>query len=139
MADRVRDVMTTNPRTVEANETIVEAARQMRDEDIGAVVVLRGSRVAGIVTDRDIVVRAVADGRFPGGATIGEIATQEIVTVGPDDALDQALELMRSRAVRRLPMVEHEKAIGILSIGDIAVTDDASPVLADISAAAPNN
>ena len=139
MATTVRDVMTERPKTVEANETIVETARHMRDEDIGAVVVLKGSRVIGIVTDRDIVVRAVADGRFPGGATIGEIATGEPVTVGPEETLENAAALMREKAVRRLPVVENDQPVGIISIGDLAVNAEGSVPIEEISSAPPNN
>src|SRR5579872_6812078 len=105
MAQTVRDVMTANPRTVDANDSIEEAARIMRDGDVGAVIVLRGQRVDGIATDRDITVRAIADGRNPAGTTIGEISSGDPTSVKPDDTVEQAITLMRQRSVRRLPVV----------------------------------
>ena len=139
MAQTVREVMTTNPRTVSAGDTIADAARLMRDEDVGAVIVLKGQRVDGIATDRDIAVRAVADARDPNATSIGEIASTDLVSLAPDDTVERAIELMRQRSVRRLPVVDGQQPVGIVSIGDLAVERDSSSALAEISAASPNN
>jgi CBS domain-containing protein len=139
MTRRVRDVMTENPREVNVDETIISVARVMRDEDIGAVIVTDAGQIRGLVTDRDIVVRGVAEGLDPKLETIDTIYSgTELVTVDPDTPLDQAVELMRERAVRRLPVVENGKAVGIISIGDLAIALDKDSTLADISASAPN-
>lgn len=139
MAQTVREVMTANPKTVDADDTIVDAARLMRDEDVGAVIVLKGKRVDGIATDRDIAVRAVADSRDPGATSIGEIASTDLVSLSPDDSVDRAVQVMRQRSVRRLPVVDGDRPVGIVSIGDLAVDRDSTSALADISAAQPNN
>ena len=133
--------MSTDPLTMIETETVVSAARMMRDNDIGDVIVLGDTdgRVRGIVTDRDVVVRAVAEERDPDQTTVGAICTGELVTVAPDDSVDSAISLMRDRAIRRLPVCEAGKAVGIVSIGDLAEQFDRRSALADISAAPPNN
>ena len=91
----IRELMTTNPKTVQPSATLVEAARIMKDEDVGSVpVVEKGDRLAGIVTDRDIAVRVVAEGRDPQTTTVGEIMSRDLVTVDPEQPLDEALRLM---------------------------------------------
>jgi CBS domain-containing protein len=140
MADQtVRDVMTSDPATVESSASAVEAAAAMRDNDIGAIVVTDGDQACGIVTDRDIVVRAVADGRDPGELKVEEICTTEVATLSPDDPVERAVAEMRERDVRRLPIVENGRAVGIVSLGDLAIERDSDSVLADISAAPANN
>src|SRR4051812_16913717 len=98
----VKDVMTTSVVYLPAETTLAEAARTMREQDIGDVVVADGQNLAGVVTDRDIVLRAVAENRDPDATTVGEIMTRDLVTVGPDDTIQQAALLMRDRAIRRL-------------------------------------
>jgi CBS domain-containing protein len=139
MAQTLKDVMTRNPETLEASTTLVEAARRMRDRDIGAVIVVENGELRGIVTDRDIVVRAVADERDPSRTTIGEICTSNVVALSPDDEISQAVRVMRERDVRRLPVVEGGRPVGIVSLGDLAIERDPDSALADISAAEPNN
>ncbi|MFN2581298.1 MAG: CBS domain-containing protein [Candidatus Dormibacteria bacterium] len=140
MAQTVRDVMTANPRAVDANDPIIDAARIMRDDDVGAVIVKQdGGRVAGIVTDRDIVVRALADDRDPGETSVGEIASKDLVALSPDDTLERAADVMREKSVRRLPVMQGEQPVGIVSIGDLAIENDSESALADISAAPANN
>ena len=139
MAQTVREVMTADPRTVDADDSIADAARLMRDEDVGAVIVLKGRRVDGIATDRDIAIRAVADGRDPRGTTIGEIASRDLVQLTPDESVERAVQLMRERSVRRLPVVEGDQPIGIVSLGDLAIERDSGSALADISSAPPNS
>jgi CBS domain-containing protein len=142
LAERtVEEVMSTEPVTIVESETILGAARLMRDNDIGNVIVLGDTdgRVRGIVTDRDLVVRAVADERDPDRTTIGAICSAELVTVTPDDSVDGAIKLMRERAVRRIPVVDDGRLVGVLSIGDLAEQFDERSALADISAAPPNS
>ena len=139
MADRIRNLMTPNPLIVGSEDSIADAARAMRDQDIGTVVVEDGERVRGILTDRDIVVRAVADGRDPMSTTAGEIASTELAAVTPDaDPLD-AVHLMEDRAVRRLLVVDGDTTVGIVSMGDLAVARDPDSALAQVSAAPANS
>jgi CBS domain-containing protein len=144
MAQQVRDVMTTTPATVGIDEPIVAAARLMREYDIGDVLVCEGDEIRGIVTDRDIVVRAVADGIDLTSSPVEAVCSSEVVTVSPDTSLDDAARRMRERAVRRLPVVDGKRPVGIVSLGDLAVEggreqDLAEEALADISAAPANN
>lgn len=119
----VRDVMTPNPRTVELSDTIQDAARIMREEDTGAVPVVEEGRVVGMVTDRDIVIRAIADGDFE--ATIDDIVSDDVVCATPDMTTAAAAELMGEHQIRRLPVVDDdENIIGILSLGDLAVKEN---------------
>ncbi|HEX2112516.1 MAG TPA: CBS domain-containing protein [Gaiellaceae bacterium] len=120
----IRDVMTSNPKSCETSTTVIEAARVMAQEDVGPVPVVEGERVVGIVTDRDIVVRVVAEGRDPNSTTIGEIASSDLVTVEPDTNLDEALRLMAQNQVRRLPVVERERLVGIVAQADVARAAD---------------
>jgi CBS domain-containing protein len=121
MAESIRDVMTKNPRSVESGTSVMEAARIMRDEDVGIVPIVEGDRLVGTVTDRDIAVRVVADRKSPEAATVGEIASRELVTIDPQQDLDEALRLMARHQVRRLPVVEEDgKLVGILAQADIA-------------------
>ncbi len=117
----VRDVMTSNPRTVSPNDSIQVAARIMREEDCGVVPVVENGRPVGIVTDRDIVIRAVADGT--GDKSVREIQTTDLVFVKPDASTKDAEKLMSERQIRRLPVVENDRLIGIVSLGDIAVKE----------------
>lgn len=139
MAATVSDVMTTNPETIEASEPVMEAARRMRDADIGDVIVLDDGRVVGILTDRDIAVRVVAEGKDSSTPVRDACSASDLQTVGPDTSLAQAVQLMRDNAVRRLPVVENDRAVGVVSLGDLAMELDEESALADISAAAPDN
>lgn len=134
----LKDLMTPNPLTVSTDTPVVDAARHMRDEGIGDVIVTDGDTVQGIVTDRDIVVRAVADGLDTSTTTVGEICSTDLTTLSPDAKVEEAVTLMRERALRRLPVVENGKPVGIVSIGDMAIERDEDSALADISAAPPN-
>jgi CBS domain-containing protein len=134
----IREVMTTDPITLSATTTITEAASVMRDEDIGDVIVLDDKQqICGIVTDRDIVVRALADGEI--GAKLGDICSRDVTSLSPDDEVGDAVKLMTEKAVRRLPIVDNGKPIGIVSLGDLAVTQDSDSGLAAISSAPANN
>ncbi|HWN04567.1 MAG TPA: CBS domain-containing protein [Candidatus Dormibacteraeota bacterium] len=139
MAERIQDVMTTNPETLPESTTVREAAEAMRANDIGDVVVVDDNgKLSGILTDRDIVVRVVAEGRDPRTTRIGDIASRDLTAVSPDDPVDRAVQLMRDKAIRRLPAVDKGKPVGIVSIGDLALDRDPGSALADISAAPPN-
>ena len=118
----IRDVMTPNPRTVAPNDSIQNAARIMRDEDTGAVPVVENGRAVGIVTDRDIVIRAVADGGEM-NRPIREICSSTIVSATPDMSTREAAQLMSDHQIRRLPVVENDRLVGIVSIGDLAVKE----------------
>jgi CBS domain-containing protein len=118
----IRDVMTPNPRTVTPDDSIQNAARIMRDEDTGAVPVVDNGRPVGIVTDRDIVIRAVADGGQL-NRPVREIVTGAVVCATPEMSTREAAQLMSEHQVRRLPVVESERLVGIVSIGDLAVKE----------------
>ena len=139
MALTLRDVMTANPVTLPAEAPVLDAAKKMREADIGDVIVLDGDRICGLVTDRDIVVRVLAEDREPAGTKLSEICSRELATVSPDDDLTQAGDLMRERTVRRVPVVEDGRPVGIVSMGDLALERDPDSALGEISAAAPNN
>jgi CBS domain-containing protein len=138
MASKVRDVMTRDPLTVSPSDTLTDAAKQMRDADVGVLIVAEGNRYA-VVTDRDIVVRAVAEERDPANTRLSEVITNDLIAVSPDDDQEVAVELMRTHAVRRLPVLDGEELVGVVSLGDLAVERDSDSVLAEISAEEPNN
>ena len=140
MAQSIREVMTKDPVTLSQEATIIEAARAMREADAGPILVTDGSEgLFGIVTDRDIVVRAVAEGQDPNSVKLGDIATRGLNTLSPDDSVEDAIRLMRDNDIRRIPIVEGDRPIGIVSIGDLAIARDEHSVLADISSEPPNN
>ena len=122
MGTKVHEVMTDRPRVVTPETTVAEAAQHMKNEDVGSLPILDGEQLAGMVTDRDIVIRAVADGKDPRGMPVREIASRELVTVNADQELSSALQLMASQQVRRLPVVDDDgKLVGILAQADVAV------------------
>lgn len=135
----VRELMTTEVTTLQVETPLGTAAQLMRNRDIGDVVVADGEKLVGLVTDRDIVVRAIADGQDPATTTVGSIVSTDLVTVGPDDAAADAARLMRDRAVRRVLVLDAGTLVGILSIGDLAADIDPESVLGGISAAAANS
>jgi CBS domain-containing protein len=137
MAESIRDVMTTDPQTVDTGTTLAGAASLMKERDVGALIVTEQGSVTAIVTDRDIVIRGVAEGADPESARVGDVATQELTALSPGDTVDDAIQAMRQQNVRRLPVVEDGQAVGIVSLGDLAVDRDPESVLADISAAPP--
>jgi CBS domain-containing protein len=138
MAQFVRDVMTPNPVALPASASLVEAALAMRDFDVGDVLVLDDGQVCGIITDRDIVVRGIATGNYPATIKLGEICSRDLTVLAPTDTVEEAVSRMREKAIRRLPVVEHGRPIGIVSLGDLAVERDPRSALSDISAAPPN-
>ena len=140
VSDIIRDVMSQCPRALNRDATVLEAAEVMRREDIGDVLVMADDDrvLVGILTDRDIVVRALAEGRDPAKTRIGDVCSQQVVTVGPEDSVGHAVRVMREKAVRRIPVVDGSQVVGMLTLGDIAVERDSRTGLADISAAPPN-
>ncbi len=122
MGTKVRDVMTTRPRAVTSDTSVTQVAELMEAEDVGSIPVLEGEQLTAIVTDRDIVVRAVAKGKDPRGMPVREVFTTEIVTVGPDQDLSDALQIMAANQVRRLPVVDEEnRLVGVVSQADVAL------------------
>jgi CBS domain-containing protein len=139
MAKKVRDLMNSQPIKIPSSSPITEAAKRMRAANVGTVIVEEDGHSCGIVTDRDIAVRAVADGRNLDATPVSAICSKVLITVSPDDDLDRAIEMMRDRAIRRLLVVDaRNDTIGILSLGDLAKERDARSVLGQISAAPPN-
>ena len=137
---QVRDVMTPAPETVTLDAPLTTAARLMAEKDIGDVIVVEPAteRVAGIVTDRDIAIRAVAEGRDPETTTVEEIFSRDLVAADPADSVRRVIDLMEDLKVRRLPVVEADRAVGIVSLGDLAVETNVGSAIAEISAAAPD-
>jgi CBS domain-containing protein len=131
-------VMTKQPMVLESDSPVMDAARVMRDSDVGDVIVIEGGSVCGIVTDRDIVVRGIASGKDPATTRLGEICSKDVTTVSSDTPVEEAVRLMRDRAIRRLPVVDGDRPVGVVSLGDLAVERDPSSALADISEAPPN-
>jgi CBS domain-containing protein len=134
----VEEMMTPDPIALPQTATVFAAAQKMRDASIGNVVVLNGQKVCGIVTDRDIVVRAIATGRDPRSTKLADICSRELTTLSPEDNVETAVRLMREHAVRRLPVVKDDRPVGILTLGDLAIEEDSESALADVSAAPPN-
>jgi CBS domain-containing protein len=121
MATKVADVMTQRPRAVTPQTPLDEVAQVMESDDVGAVPLVEGDRLVGIVTDRDIVVRAIAKGKDPKGMPASEVSSRELVTVHPDDDLSDALELMARHQVRRLAVTDDERLVGVVSQADVAL------------------
>jgi CBS domain-containing protein len=138
MADFVRDVMTAGVVAVRPDASLAEAAQLMRDQDIGDVLVADGQRIVGVLTDRDITVRAVAEGVDPLTASVRSVCTPDPLVVAPQDPVTAAVALMRQHAVRRLPVVEDGLPVGVVSLGDLAEAQDPDSALADISRATPD-
>jgi len=125
MGQRIREIMTSNPSTVEHDQPVVEAARIMKQEDAGVVPVTENGRLAGMVTDRDIAIRVVAEGKDPQSTTVREVASTDLVTVDPQQELDEALRLMAQHKVRRLPVVEEDgRLVGVVAQADVARAGD---------------
>jgi CBS domain-containing protein len=126
MGTSVQDLMTANPKTIASDGSILEAAKIMRDEDVGIVPIVDGDRLVGTITDRDLAVKVVAEGKDVRSTTVGEVASRDLVTVDPQQDLDEALRLMAQHQVRRLPVVEEDgRLVGILAQADVA--REASP------------
>lgn len=131
----IREVMTPMPVSLSPDSSVREAARAMRDEGIGDVLVMDGERLVGVVTDRDLVIRCMAETVDLDRITIDQACSHDPYTLSPDSPVNEAVKLMREKAVRRVPVVENGHAVGIVSLGDLAQERDPTSVLADISAA----
>jgi|SRR5690606_24794309 len=134
----VEEVMTRNPKSLPAEASVRAAAEEMKHESVGAVVVQKDGKLCGIVTDRDIVVRCLAEGGDCDEMSLGDICSSELSTLSSRDSIDKAVSLMRKKAIRRIPVVDNGKAVGIVSLGDLALARDPKSALGGISAAAPN-
>ncbi|HZP52775.1 CBS domain-containing protein [Actinocrinis sp.] len=137
MQTKIADVMSPVPVTLPLTAPMRSAASLMRDTNIGAVLVMDGDELLGIVTDRDLVVRGMAEGADPDIASIAEVTTASPITLAPDDDPAEAAALMRKHGIRRVPVVDRGTAVGIVSLGDLAKDRDDSSVLAAISAQPP--
>ena len=137
MAQSIREAMSSNPRSVQPTTTVAEAAKLLKSEDVGSLPIVEGERLVGMVTDRDIVIRAIAEGKDPQSTQVSEIASSDLVTIDPQQDLDEALRLMARHQVRRLPVVEEDgRLVGILAQADVAIEADAAKtgeVVQDIS------
>jgi CBS domain-containing protein len=121
MANTIREAMTSNPCSIDATQTVAYAARMLRDEDVGVAPIVEGDKLVGVLTDRDIAVRVVAEGRDPQTTTVAEVASKDVVTIDPQQDLDEALRLMAKHQVRRLPVVEEDgRLVGVLAQADVA-------------------
>lgn len=134
MATKVRDVMTPGPIGVDYHQSVGEAARTMRDWGVGAVLVVSDQALCGLVTDRDLVIRAVAESMGPADP-VGPLSSADLVGVHADDDTAEAVRLMRENAVRRLPVIENGQVAGMVSLGDLAMEHDPESALADVTRA----
>lgn len=138
MAQKVSELMTSAPVSLRSGQPLTEAAKAMRERGIGSVLVVDDGQLKGLVTDRDIVVRAVADRRDPGQTPLADVYSPDLVTVAPNDDANTVVQRMREHRVRRIPVVDGGRPVGVLSIGDMAIERDERSALADISAEPPN-
>jgi CBS domain-containing protein len=138
MTRKVREIMSAAPVCMAASESVSAAAKAMKDRGIGTVLVLSGGRLAGLVTDRDIAIRVLAENRDPLTTRLDDICSSELAVLSPDDAVETAIRLVRDRAVRRLPVMADGTPVGVVSIGDLALDKDERSALSQISASGPN-
>jgi CBS domain-containing protein len=121
MSKSIRELMSDNPCSIDADKSVAYAAKMMRDEDVGLAPIVEGNRLVGTLTDRDIAIRVVAEGRDPESTTAREVASTDVITVDPQQELDEALRLMAQHQVRRLPVVEEDgRLVGIVAQADVA-------------------
>ncbi len=138
-APSVGELMTPDPVTTTSKTSVAHAARLMRDHDVGHVVIVDGDgQPSGVLTDRDIVIRVVADGQSAEETTVSAAASGEVSSVEPSISANDAVQVMRDQAIRRLPVVDRGDVVGVVSIGDLAVHLDPESALADVSASSPN-
>jgi CBS domain-containing protein len=124
MAKNIRDAMTEDPRSIGARESVVEAARLMRDEHIGSLPVTEGGRLVGMITDRDLTTRVVAEAAVPETTSVGDVYSRDLISVEPNNDLEEALQLMARHQVRRLPVVENGRLVGMVAQADIALKEN---------------
>jgi CBS domain-containing protein len=138
MTSKLRDIMSPAPVCVAATESVSAAAKAMKHHGIGTVLVLTDGRLTGLVTDRDIAIRVLAENRDPLSTPVADICSVELAVLGPDDDVEQATRLVRELAVRRIPVVQDGVPVGMVSIGDLALDRQQRSALSDVSAAPPN-
>lgn len=138
MTRKVREIMSAAPACMAASESVSAAAKAMKERGIGTVLVLSGGRLAGLVTDRDIAIRVLAENRDPLTTRLDDICSSELAVLSPDDAVETATRIVRDRAVRRLPVMADGTPVGVVSIGDLALDEDEGSALSRISAFGPN-
>jgi len=127
MGQSIRDVMTSDPCTIDAEKPVAYAAKMMRDEDVGLAPIVEGDKLIGMLTDRDIAIRVVAEGKDPNQVTVREVASKQVVTIDPQQDLDEALRIMAKHQVRRLPVVEEDgRLVGVVAQADVARKGDDS-------------
>jgi CBS domain-containing protein len=133
MANSVRDAMTEDPRSIGASASVVEAARLMRQEHIGSLPITDDDKLVGMITDRDITTRVVAEAADPNTTSVEDVYSRDLISVEPDNDLDEALQLMARHQVRRLPVVENGRLVGIVAQADIAlrVSEEKTGVLVE--------
>jgi CBS domain-containing protein len=139
MATKMRDIMSPAPVSMAATEPVSAAARAMKEHGIGTVLVMTDGQLSGLVTDRDIAVRVLAENRDPATTSVGDICSTELAVLGPDDDVELAGRLVRERAVRRIPVVQDGTPVGVVSLGDLALENDQTSALSQVSAAPPNS
>jgi CBS domain-containing protein len=135
---KMRDIMSPAPECMASTESVSAAARAMRERGIGTVLVMEDGRLYGLVTDRDITVRVLAEDRDPLATCLGDICSTDLTVLGPDDDFAQAIRLVRERAVRRIPIVADGTPVGVVALGDLALEADGASALSGVSAAPPN-
>lgn len=138
MGMTLKEIMTPDPTTLGADQPVIDAAKAMREKHMGSVLVEEKGKLCGIVTDRDVVVRCVAEGSDPRQTRLKSLCSKELTTLAPDAAPQEAVTLMRKKAIRRLPVVDGEKPVGIVSLGDLAMAIDRDSALGQISNAKAN-
>jgi CBS domain-containing protein len=138
MAQKVFEVMTPAPVALRPDQPLADAAIQMREHGIGDVLVADDGQLKGLITDRDIVVRGIAEGKDPGSTSVAELCSENLITVTPKDDARTAVSRMREAEVRRIPVVDDGNVVGVVSLGDMAIERDENSALADISAGRPN-
>ena len=134
MAKSVRDAMTEDPRSIGASASVVEAARLMREQHIGSLPVTEDERLVGMITDRDITTRVVAESAVPETTSVGDVYSRDLISVEPNNDLEEALRLMARHQVRRLPVVENGRLVGIVAQADIALRKDETKTAALVEA-----
>ena len=138
MTRKVREIMSAAPACMAASESVSAAAKAMKERGIGTVLVLSGGQLAGLVTDRDIAIRVLAENRDPLTTRLDDICSSELAVLSPDDAVETATRIVRDRAVRRLPVMADGTPVGVVSIGDLALDKDEGSALPQVSAFGPN-
>ncbi len=125
MGQSIKDVMSSDPCTIDADKSVAYAAKMMRDEDVGLAPIVEGDKLIGMLTDRDIAIRVVAEGKDPDQVTVREVASKQVVTVDPQQDLAEALRIMAKHQVRRLPVVEEDgRLVGVVAQADVAREGD---------------